>query len=165
MLELEKASPALSKDGGDGGENLDFQESKHLSTQKSDEANLALSKLWLRRSRLNPPPHLLTSTSTCSPESAVPLPLMEKDQNYLLPSAPAMPLSYLINNVVPSAPPLPPSGKLFTTASDNKCRADDDEPITDDFECNYSKENHHPSVLSHQEMSGDTDDYEGNDSK
>lgn len=139
QLSSEEANPALSRLCFDAGD-VDFQEAKPFSMLESEEANPGLSKLWLRRSKLNPPPNLMTSTSPCP---TVPLP-SEQNKICLLPFAPPMPLTYLTNNLIPSAPPLPPP-----------VTADDEECVSGDFGFDDAKENNHPSVLRNQEMSGD----------
>ncbi|KAI5071143.1 hypothetical protein GOP47_0013394 [Adiantum capillus-veneris] len=110
-----------------------------------EEGNASLSKLWVRRSSSNPPPNLVTSSKpACST-----IPLQDQRKTCPLPSAPPMPLSYLVNNLVPSAPPLLPHGKLL----------DVDRGPTDNSECisNYelaregAKEY---SIHCHQEKSG-----------
>ncbi|MCO5601537.1 hypothetical protein L7F22_055660 [Adiantum nelumboides] len=65
---------------------------------------------------------------------------------YPLPSAPTMPLLYIVNNVVPSATPLLSPSKLTKVEKD---RADDSKLASED-----AKENDLCAMLSHQERSG-----------
>ncbi|MCO5547162.1 hypothetical protein L7F22_000605 [Adiantum nelumboides] len=123
----------------------EHKEDEESQTEKTlEEANPALSKLWVRRSRLNPPPNLVTSTNAAC--SSIPLTLQDQRKPCPLPSAPPMPLSYIVNNLVPSAPPLISPGKLIKV---DKGRADDSELASED-----AKENNLWALLSHQERSG-----------
>ncbi|KAH7440366.1 hypothetical protein KP509_04G104000 [Ceratopteris richardii] len=126
-------SDAILNDAHEGIVDDDLNAEKENSQA---DAKPALSKLWVRRARSNPPPNLLTSTSS-SCGTVLSLSTQGRRKTYPIPSAPPMPFSYLEKSLAPSAPPLSPLGKPAIAPDYKEGNA---ETIHAEFMYNNSKE-------------------------